>query len=89
MPFVLQHIDNGGATTSRQDWVLNVKAVMDGNIAILLHLRVQVVATPGRKTKRNGPVAGTSTANAMHAVVVENVRVTRNLLQTLTALANH
>ena len=71
---------------------MNVKAVMDGNIAILLHLRVQVVATPGRKTKRNGPVAGPSTANTMHAVAIEDVRVRLsaqslrpNLLQTLTA----
>ena len=93
MPLLLSHhIDNGGATTSRQDWVLNVKVVMDGpdgDIAYLLPLKVQVVATPGRKTKRNGPVAGPSTANTMHAVAVEDVRVRPNLLQTLLAYANH
>ena len=79
--FASHNIDNGGATTSRQDWVLNVKAVMDGEIAFPFVLKVQVVATPGRKTKRNGPVAGPSTANIMEATAVENVRVRRNLHQ--------
>ena len=82
MPLVSHHLDNGGATTSRQDWVLNVKAVLDGDYALTFKLKVQVVATPGRKTKRNGPVAGPSSANTINAIAVENVRVRPNLLKT-------
>ena len=84
--------DNGGATTSRQDWVLNVNAVMDGDIAIMkLQLKVQVVATPGRKTKHNGPVAGPSSANTLNGTVtiaVENVRLVRqNLLKNIDTIS--
>ena len=75
--------DNGGDATSRRDWVLYVRTVTDvtgtdGDFAILHELKVQVVATPGRKTKRNGPVAGPSSGNPINARAVENVRVRPN-----------
>ena len=69
------NLDNGGATTSRQDWVLTVRAMMNGNIEIMEgSFKVQVVATPGRKTKHNGPVAGPSSAITLNAIV-ENASV--------------
>ena len=73
---ISRFLDNGGSTTSRSDWILNVKAIISAsNLAIITKLKVQVVAVPGRTTKFNGPVAGTSSATTMNAAAVENVGV--------------
>ena len=64
--------DNGGVTTSRQDWILTVNVFIEGNpVAFRQQWKVQVVATPGRKTKTNGPVAGSASAS----VAAANVQV--------------